>query len=215
MSESFQSVQKKMNDPWNSIDKVMYINLDHRTDRKVSIENEFKMMDITNYERFSAIQHNSGAIGCHMSHLSILKKARENKWKNCMIFEDDFTFKVSVEQLNNQLNHLFEKYPDFDVVMLGYNMIKCYPIDNIIGQVENAQTTSCYIVNSRFYDTLIDNLEKALSLHIQTNNPSLYACDMCWKALQPISKWYYFINRCGIQKEGYSDIEKRYVNYKV
>jgi hypothetical protein len=128
--------------------------------------------------------------------------------------EDDFIFTVSKEELQDQLKHFFKNYSDYDVVMLAYNMNKSKPIDSIIGKVEDAQTASCYIVNNKFYDALIDNLEKALTLHIHTKNDK-YTNDQCWKVLQPVSKWYYFIKRCGIQKEDYSDNEKRVVNYGV
>lgn len=194
----FQRVKNNTDIP-NHIEKAVYINLDHRADRKKSIEIELLRMNISNYVRFPAIGHNYGAIGCHMSHLAVLKMARDNNWKNCMIIEDDFMFIVSKEELEMQLNHLFENYQDFDVVMLGYNMKKCKQVDSILGKVEEAQTASCYIVNSTFYDTLIDNLEKALILHVETKHMG-YTNDQCWKVLQPISKWYYFINRSGVQK---------------
>jgi len=49
----------------------------------------------------------------------------------------------------------------------------------------------------------------------KTKNKHLYAIDMIWKKLQPESKWYHFINCLGVQREDYSDIENKVVNYKV
>jgi GR25 family glycosyltransferase involved in LPS biosynthesis len=66
------------------IDKIYYINLDKRTDRLKEITEELKKMNLEAI-RFSAISHQFGAVGCSLSHLSILKHARENKFQNILI----------------------------------------------------------------------------------------------------------------------------------
>ena len=72
----------------NNIDKVIYINLEHRIDRNEEIINEFKKMDITEYERFNAIYTKGfGALGCAMSHLEILKLAKKRNYKNIIQYE--------------------------------------------------------------------------------------------------------------------------------
>jgi hypothetical protein len=38
-------------------------------------------------------------------------------------------------------------------------------------------------------------------------------CDQSWKVLQPHNNWYIFNPKLGYQRPGYSDIEKRLVNY--
>ena len=44
--------------------------------------NEFKKMDITEYERFNAIYTKGiGFLGCTMSHLEILKLAKKRNYK--------------------------------------------------------------------------------------------------------------------------------------
>jgi thiol:disulfide interchange protein DsbD len=57
-------------------DGVYYINLKHRLDRKEQIEKELNNFHIK-YERFDAIRHNIGIIGCGLSHLAVLEKAKE------------------------------------------------------------------------------------------------------------------------------------------
>jgi hypothetical protein len=54
-----------------------YINLDHRTDRNESTIKELRKLGIHNPHRFSAIKKDNGAIGCYMSHLEVLKLARD------------------------------------------------------------------------------------------------------------------------------------------
>jgi len=75
------------------IDRIFYINLYHRTDRKQEIETEFENQGITNYERFPAIHHPTiGGVGCGRSHIEVLRIAKERGYKCVMILEDDFMF---------------------------------------------------------------------------------------------------------------------------
>ncbi len=70
-------------------------------------------------------------------------------------------------------------------------------------------------MNKRFYKLLIDHLEKGFFELAKTKNPSKYTNDQYWKLLQPTHKWYYFNQRIGIQRPGFSNIENKYVEYKV
>lgn len=52
------------------IDKIVYINMDKREDRRFEVENELNSHGWTNYERFQAIETNGfGILGCSKSHL--------------------------------------------------------------------------------------------------------------------------------------------------
>ena len=66
------------------IDKIMYINLNRRTDRREQIENELTVMGLMDKSiRFEAIDRpGKGIVGCTYSHLECLKYARDQKWKN-------------------------------------------------------------------------------------------------------------------------------------
>ena len=46
-----------------------------------------------------------------------------------LIFEDDFYFVISKEELEEQLERLFTEKPDFDVVMLSYLAEKMEPCE--------------------------------------------------------------------------------------
>ena len=70
----------------NNIEKIVYINLDHRTDRRTQMEEELTGMDIS-AERFSAILRKPGCIGCLESHLAVLELAKASGWKNILILE--------------------------------------------------------------------------------------------------------------------------------
>ena len=76
----------------NSIQDIkhtLYINLDHRTDRKIHVEEQLSLLGISRYERFKAIQLSNGALGCSMSHLKCLETAKKNNWDHLLILEDD------------------------------------------------------------------------------------------------------------------------------
>lgn len=188
-----------------------YINLDSRSDRKEQFEQECKKMNLK-VERFPAIKHEKGSIGCGESHLIVLKNARDLKLELVTIFEDDFQFLINRKEYDEILSNLPS---DYDVVMLSYNMIHCEPFNEMFGKVIEVQTTSGYIVHSRFYDKLISNWEYALSL--LKENPHTYAqyeLDQYWKKLQPSSNWYYSLKRVGFQRPSFSDLERRNVDYK-
>jgi glycosyl transferase family 25 len=89
-------------------DKIFYINLKKDVDRNNYMISQFEEFNITNYERFEAIECNEvpqentwrnfikndiryikGSIGCRNSHLGIIKLAKERKYKNILILEDD------------------------------------------------------------------------------------------------------------------------------
>jgi glycosyl transferase family 25 len=198
------------------IDKIIYINLDRRTDRRQDIENELLEKKLSNYERYSAIETPSfGALGCCLSHLNILKIAKERNYKNVLILEDDFMFLVSKEEVEKNLTKLFEGEVLFDVCMLSYKLLQCRSCEKypFLLKALNIQTASGYIVNHLFYDKLIENLEVACNLLNQTQKHWLYANDQYWKSLQPESNWYCFATKLGKQRPCISDLRGTYVDY--
>ena len=198
----------------NNLSDIFYINLDHRTDRRQEFEAECKRMGIV-ATRFAAIPHPYGLIGCLKSHLAVLKIARQRKLKNVLIFEDDFQFLVSKEELSNELEKLFASEEPFDVVMLGYNLKKYNDFNDYLVKVLEAQTASAYIVHERFYNTLINLYERTLPELIQTKLWDLYANDQVWKQLQPRARWYAFKTRIGKQRMSYSDTTGKMEEYGV
>ncbi len=196
------------------IHKVIYINLDHRLDRRVLFEKEMETMGI-NAIRYSAIKNSNGAIGCHMSHLEVLKFAKAQKYPNVLIMEDDFEFLVDKQEFNNQLKMFFDSRISYDVLMLAYNMWESEPYNDLIGQVKSAYTTAAYIVNSNMYDELINNFEYGLEQHIKTGDFKTFAIDVYWIKLQKTKKFFYFKKRIGKQRAGYSDIQNKDVDYNV
>ena len=196
----------------DNITKAVYINLTRRTDRKAEFEEELRRMDIR-AQRFPAIEAKPGMIGCHSSHLAVLKMARSMGWENVLVFEDDYQFVVDKETLNRELQRFFDLKIPYDVLMLAYNLNKSEDCNEVVGYARDVQNAAGYIVHKRFYDTLIANLEEALPLLKETLAHWKYLNDQCWKTLQPTAEWFYLKTRCGIQRPSYSDLAERHMDY--
>ena len=202
----------------NSIDDIknaFYINLEHRVDRKNQVEEELKTIGIK-AERFNAIKMENGAIGCSMSHLKLLQDAVNNKLDHILILEDDITF-LQPEVFKTQLNKFFELHGNnWDVILLaGNNMPPYKTIDDTCIQVSRCQTTTGYLVNGHYIKVLMQNVKLGLTnLISKPSEHSKFAIDKFWFVLQGASKWFLITPLTVVQREGYSDIEKRVISYE-
>jgi glycosyl transferase family 25 len=197
----------------NFIDKIYYINLDKRTDRKELLEKEFDKMQIPKdkIERFAAINNTTaGMIGCNQSHLEILNLALLNNYENVLILEDDFEFLISREKFYNLLNKFFEKYKDdYEICYLQYNLINFEEKDELIGLAKKSYTSAGYLINKRIIKDFRDKLEIDTKKLIETGEHWNYAIDVSWHTFQYNRNVYYFKERVGKQRASYSDFVDR------
>jgi len=194
---------------------VTYINLDKRCDRREEMEQQLKEYNLIG-QRFAAIETSGfGIHGCGLSHLAVLKNAREKGYKHILILEDDFVFLVDKPTFDNEMQTLFNSKIDFDVCMLSYLLLDSEESEDFpfLYKIKEAQTASGYIVNHTYYNKLINLYEDAMPKLIKTQQHWIYANDQCWKPMQQEDKWYCFKNRIGKQRDGYSDNAKSYMNY--
>ena len=199
----------------DGIDKIFYINLESRKDRNEEMLTEFSRMNIPEEQvhRFPAIRSSPGSIGCALSHLNLLMFIKQKGYTNTIILEDDFQFIISPDELRENMSRFFETVPKYDVVMLSYVLLQSAPFNPVCNRALCAQTTSGYMIHKDFLDKLIGCYKTALPLLVKTHDEEKYACDQSWKSLQPSSGWFYFNQRIGRQRPGYSDIENRFVDY--
>lgn len=205
-----------------NIDKILYINLEKRTDRKDEIETELKTHltedDYSNkVERFDAILNlDSGSLGCVRSHIETLKLARSRNYKYIIIFEDDFEFIIEKDEFYNNINELFKMVNnglEFKVVMLSYNALNRFDYNNLLDLTTDVQTASGYLVNCKYLDALINCIEEGEHMLRLTGKHWIYMNDQIWKQLQG-DKWYLFKTRMGKQRAGFSDIGKCFYDNK-
>jgi glycosyl transferase family 25 len=193
----------------NHIEHVVYINLAKRRDRREHMETLLAEYDIS-ATRFEAIEHSYGLYGCGLSHLEVLKMARDNKWKNVLILEDDILFNVSSQHFETNISKLFTEGPEFDVFMLDVNMQRSNPVEqDWLLRVLFAHCAGAYIVKEHYYQTIIDLYEWALPLLLQTRTHWIYANDAVWQRLQETDKWFTFKEQICKQMRGYSDTKNR------
>ena len=207
---------------WDFIDKAVYINLDHRDDRR-QIMNQFFQeagIPLEKTERFSAIRHAVGIVGCAMGHIEILKKAKREGWKSVLILEDDMKW---VPDSYTRLEKLVTETPNWDVCMLtGLYMESSPP------KIHIAFCTNAYIVRSHYYDILLSNFETGLKNKLNTRQPGIlsllrdprtekiknyeinrrnfYNIDVYWFKLQMRDNWIAMFPPGCNQLETYSDI---------
>jgi GR25 family glycosyltransferase involved in LPS biosynthesis len=191
----------------------MYINLLSRTDRKNHVESELKKIGINNPTRFNAIKMENGAIGCSMSHLKCVELAKKSNFDYVFICEDDITF-LNPTLFMMQLQMFLSKHKSWDVILVaGNNMVPFEAVDNTCIKVSNCQTTTGYIVKREYYDKLMENYKEGIQKQIKEPNVPEYKIDKYWFKLQKEDNWFLIIPLSIIQKEDYSDIEKKKTNF--
>ena len=103
----------------------------------------------------------------------------------------------------------------WDVLIIGGNNVPPYQkLSDYCARIFNCQTTTGYVVQKHFYDTLIQNFkESAENLMRNPTNKREYALDIYWKRLQQQHVWLMLTPPTVSQYESYSDIENKNVNY--
>ena len=183
--------------------KILYINLDHRTDRREHIEKHFP-----NSERFSAIKDaNGGYFGCVRSHIQCLKIAKYRRYESIIILEDDFKYKDERTLLSMDIPETF------DMLLLS-NLISggdTTKYDDKFDRVFKAQWTSGYLIHQNFYDTLINTFEDSLKALYEKYSRENYL-DIYWNKIFKDSLILKHKNIIGGQLENdFSDIQKKVI----
>ena len=180
-----------------------YINLEKRIKKKIRCEEELKKIGLKP-NRFNAIPHEIGLVGCVKSHIRCIEIAKERNYPFVCIFEDDISFidtKKIIEYITKYIDH------DYDVLYLGaWILDNTYEIinDDLL-HIKRATTTHAYIIKNHYYDTILQNYKEGMILKL--NNPEIdkYNIDQYNHKLQNIDKWYCFNPILATQKDGYSD----------
>jgi glycosyl transferase family 25 len=203
------------------IDAILYINLEHRKDRNEHILNEIHKIckDESKIHRIDAIKKEVGPLGCSLSHIKTLNYFLEHpEWNSVLVLEDDFTFKSNdSEKINNIISVLMRSLPNYDMILLSYNDYHLKYQDTssfFIKKVLYSQTTSSYIINKNYVNTLIKNFKESSSDMENNGLKSDNCLDVYWSKLQPNDNWYAIFPAIGYQYANYSDIENKFCNYR-
>jgi len=209
---SVQGTQKTIPGIKNSfefVDRAVYINLDFRPDRRTQVENELSIIPQDKLHRLEVYKEEHGNIGSAKNHIQIIEMAIKNKWKNCLIFEDDAMWK-NFSAGYSILKKLIEQ--PYDVIMLGAHSIV---MDTTPYKIKRAVALHAYIVSDHYYETLLENYKEGLAK--LSADPSTYAThniDMYISKLQEKDNWFCVVPVLCIQRASFSDTERRFTNYE-
>tara|TARA_B110000967_G_scaffold209388_1_gene265368 strand:+ start:1918 stop:3669 length:1752 start_codon:yes stop_codon:yes gene_type:complete len=197
------------------LENVFYINLDHRTDRRASVEKQLDRLK-WKYQRFPAITNENGRIGCTLSHLQLLKYAKQQNLPYIVIVEDDIIF-TKPDLFTNSLTKFLETNNKYDVLLIAGNVVPPYKkMNEYYIKVRFCQTTTGYIVQNHYYDTLINNISTGMQHLLKwPDNHVVFAIDKWWTKLQQKDNWFFITPPSVVQANDYSDIEKKHVNYSM
>ena len=196
---------------FNQIGHKVYINLNHRKDRKKAFLKEAKRVGLKKVKRVEAVfDLLNGAKGCAASHIKALESVPNGS--SVMVLEDDCFFTDKPFKLKEQLDSFFRHFQNnWDVFLLGGNYIeKTCSSNPFFYQIHKSFLTHSYIVNSHYISTLKQCFEKSyqsmshafekLHLNLRVN------IDTVWHELQRKDRWYAGKEKVTHQTESFSDI---------
>ena len=206
-----------------SFPPIYYINLDKRPDRKEHFERQIGMLGISglNVTRISGVDKPGfGPLGCGLSHCKALEAFIESGASECIIFEDDFTFRPEHIEFCKKAIRTIVGAGDkakYDVVMLAANTREEYPTKfPYLTRIKFAFTASGYLIKKEFAPVLLQNFKEACEGLERTGHVTpQYCIDVYWKKLQQEKIFYGLNPLVGFQYANYSDNEMKFVDYKV
>jgi len=203
---------KKKNGLNDVFDKIYCINLDKRTDRWEVASGQFERFNI-DVERFSAIEHENGYMGCKLSHLNVIRDAQKNGYENIFIFEDDVLLNG---EFNGNVSKVLDELKGFDweLFYLGGNVslsTEKNKISNHLFRTNSVLTTHAYGINKSIFSKIISESENMapISGYLRGDAIDVYYTHAVSKKLKSIITMPMLCT----QLDGYSDIEKRDMSY--
>lgn len=195
---------------------VLFINLDHRTDRRKAFERDYPAFGLQQAIRISGVDAEDGRVGASLAHKAALEEALKKDWKNVIICEDDIELVVDSVSLHKVISEFLAcKY--LDVLCIG-NRVKgvLYQLTDNLALSNNIQTASMYVVKKQSMDLLRISASESVEMLKAGLPQDIAAVDAHWKTLQSGSLNFcvpYF--RCVQQRPGFSDTARKYTNYGV
>jgi hypothetical protein len=194
----------------NQIKKYV-INLNRRPERLEHIKKEFEYIG-WDFERFEAIDLNSYE-GCLQSHISIVKKAKQEGLEEIAVFEDDIFFMPYSKSFIPLLNNIFEdiKYGVVNLCMSIHRPLDISKEYNLLLDLTNLPPkdeqkhrgifgTGIIIYHKSVYDDIINyEIQKAIDEHLDRN---IYPKHQSYSTILPFS----------CQLANYSDVSGGFYN---
>jgi len=202
----------------DKINKIIYINMDSRLDRRKEIEEQFERAGIQSEQiiRFSGIRHpTSPNAGCNMSHAAALKLAYDLNLQNVLILEDDFDFIEDVEFVNNSLTKFFHETSGipWNAVLLAFGNQESGDFTDTISYCLKAKNAAGYLVHRRHMIELSNTIQEAVEPMATTGMHWIYQNDIVWQKCMAKGNWFHFKKRLGFQRLGFSNLAGQVVDH--
>jgi hypothetical protein len=196
----------------DKVDLFIYINLLERKDRRQLLIAELKKLGVPSHKvyRINATKWSPGYTGCTKSHLTAVNFAMMFNVKNVCIMEDDIQVNIDPSKIHTKTSSLLQEIEgNYDVLYLAMTPIRL--------QTTSTETDSAYrvlqalampamIISRRYLPKLAAMYTEAL----KTSTPH----DLITQKYQEHDNWFGFFPPLIIQRPGFSDIEKRQVDYR-
>jgi len=169
-------------------------------------------MGITNPQVFKAIEDIYPKRGCSKSHLGVYELSKRSESEAIFVCEDDIRFVCSARTLELILMDFLNQV-DHEVLCLGnVTRSRSKTLSRYLDSTHDVQTTSCYIFKKAIRNKLIESANYSIHTLAESKGVEI-AIDKSWKKLQTGKRFVVPKKKICMQYRGYSDIERRNVNY--
>jgi glycosyl transferase, family 25 len=153
-------------------DRIVYINLGERTDRRQEMEAQLKSAGLT-AQRYQAERPADkgdwptlGALGGTISHYTVLKQAMDAGCRNVMVLEDDLDFTPALGAMTDQLYEQISTQP-WDFLYLGHIIETLPPAPpgelQLVPWKDGLVTLHFYAVNGAILPRLVAFMEELMA----------------------------------------------------
>ena len=188
------------------------INLDRRPERWQRVQRAFAAHGLESVQRVSAVDgndvvlphnwiHTPGAYGCLLSHVRVVREARDAGASSVLIFEDDAVFDP---QFKEKFAAFSRELPDdWDMLFFGA-LHKDEPlrVSEHVGRITKANSTFAYAIRNTVFDAFLE-----------LNSRAEHVLDMNSYLLQERFNCYCFMPNLVWVESEYSDVQGRFENH--
>lgn len=187
--------------PFSFFSKIYCINRASRTDRWEKFQIEFAKLGLE-VERFNAVE--GGEKGCMLSHVNVIRDAKQKRYKRILILEDDVEFIVTDLQYYADLFSMLELM-NWHLLYFGANCTQKLKKNNLFTYTaKGCLCAHAYAVNETIMPQIVSDARENKIKVIDTYYLS---------RIQTRGKSFITSKFCANQRPDYSDIQNYPVNY--
>lgn len=199
---------------FDKFDNVYCINLSHRTDRLENFTKEVQKYDLGEFERFDAVNGEEvnvnsrllkGEIGIIQSVIELMEDAIDSKYDEILVIEDDCVFNSNITHVDEFLSQVPK---DYEMIYFGGNhnthmgTPPPFPVNKNVVRLHTTYAAHCISIRKNMFPIILKEISKFQE-----------PLDVVYQRLQSKHKIYGLNPGVATQREDFSDIQKKVVNY--